>query len=96
MIRLSVRLGSGGFSNSEPDELTRLLDHLLEQAGNPGLMTSGLKDTIVAHASGNPRALAIMAEGLLAAAAEQDREILDEKLCLEIWGEPAQPTGARR
>ena len=37
-----------------------------------------------------------MAEGLLAAAAEQDREILDEKLCLEIWGEPAQPTGARR
>ena len=81
---------------AEPDELTRLLDHLLDRAGNPGLMTSGLKDTIVAHASGNPRTLAVMADGLLAAAAEQDREVLDEKLFLEIWGDPAQPTGARR
>ena len=83
-------------TRAEPDELARLLDHLLERAGNPGLMTSGLKDTLVAHASGNPRALTIMADGLLAAAADQDREILDEKLFLETWGEPAQPTGARR
>ena len=83
-------------TRAEPDELTRLLDHLLDQAGNPGLMTAGLKDTIVAHSSGNPRALAIMADGLLAAAAEQDRELLDEKLFIETWGEPTQPTGARR
>ena len=32
-------------------------------------MTPGLKDTLVTHASGNPRALAIMADSLLAAAA---------------------------
>ena len=83
-------------TRAEPDELARLLDHLLDRAGNPGLMTSGLKDTLVAHSSGNPRALAILADGLLAAAAEQDREILDEKLFLETWGEPTQPTGARR
>ena len=81
---------------AEPHELARLLDHLLEQAGNPGLLTAGLKDTLCSHSSGNPRALAIMADGLLAAAAEQDREILDEKLFLEIWGEPTQPKGARR
>ena len=37
-----------------------------------------------------------MADGLLAAAAEQDREVLDEKLFFEIWGEPTQPTGGRR
>ena len=83
-------------TRAEPDDLARLLDHLLDRAGNPGLMTAGLKDTLVAHASGNPRALAIMADGLLAAAAEQDREILDEKLFIETWGEPAQSTGARR
>ena len=81
---------------AEPEELAQLLDHLLEQAGNPGLMTPGLKDTLVAHASGNPRTLAIMADGLLAAAAEHDRDILDEKLFIETWGEPAQPAGARR
>ena len=83
-------------ARAEPEELTGLLDHLLDKAGNPGLMTAGLKDTIVAHSSGNPRALAIMADGLLAAAAEQDREVLDEKLFIETWGEPTQPTGARR
>ena len=82
-------------TRTEPDELARLLDHLLDRAGNPGLMTGGLKDTLCAHAGGNPRALAIMADGLLAAAADQDCEILDEKLFLETWGEPTQPTGAR-
>ena len=81
---------------AEPVELARLLDHLLQQAGNPSLMTPGLKNTLVAHAGGNFRALTVMGDGLLAAGAEQDREVLDEKLFLEIWGEPAQPRGARR
>ena len=78
----------------EPRELARLLEHLL--AGNPALMTPGLKDTLVAHADGNPRALAIMADALLAAGAEHDREQLDEKLFLETWGEDVQPRRARR
>ncbi len=83
-------------ARAEPEELAKLLDHLLEQAGNPGLMTPGLKDTLCTHAGGNPRALAIMADGLLAAAAEQEREVLDEKLFIDTWGEPTQPTGAKR
>ena len=58
---------------AEPHDLARLFDHMLEQAGNPGLMTAGLKDTLCAHCNGNPRALAIMADVLLATAAEQDR-----------------------
>ena len=82
-------------TRAEPEELIRLLDHLLAAAGNPGLMTAGLKDTLVTHASGNPRTLAIMGDGLLAAAAEQDREVLDEKLFLEIWGEPTPSKGSR-
>ena len=82
-------------TRAEPEELIRLLDHLLDAAGNPGLMTPGLKDTLVAHAGGNPRTLAIMGDGLLAAASEQDREVLDEKLFLEIWGEPTPSKGSR-
>ena len=80
---------------AEPRELETLLNHLLEQAGNPALMTAGLKDALCAHAAGNPRTLCIMADSLLVAAAEQDREILDEKLFMEIWGEPV-PRGRQR
>ena len=81
---------------AEPNVMAKMLDHLLEEAGNPALMTRGLKDTLVDHAGGNFRSLTIMADGLLAAAAEQDREVLDEKLFLETWGEPGQRSGARR
>ena len=81
---------------AEPGDLARLLDHLLEEAGNPALMTTGLKDTLVAHAGGNPRTLTVMADTLLAAGCEQDREQLDEKLFLETLGEPAKPARTRR
>ena len=81
---------------AEPGELARLLDHLIEQAGNPALMTAGLKDTLVAHAAGNPRALTVMADALLAAGAEKEREVLDDKLFIETLGEPAKPKRARR
>ncbi len=80
----------------EDEDLLRLLDHLLEEAGNPALMTAGLKDTLVAHAGGNPRTLTVMADALLAAGADQDREVLDEKLFLETWGEPTKTRRARR
>ena len=80
---------------AEPEELARLLDHLLQESGNPALMTADLKDALCAHASGNPRTLTVMADTLLAIAAEQDREVLDEKLFLETWGE-APPRRANR
>ena len=83
-------------TQAEAGDLAALLDHLIEQAGNPGLMTSDLKDTLVAHAAGNPRALTVMGDMLLAAGAEKDREVLDEKLFMEILGEPAKPKRARR
>ena len=83
-------------TRAEPAELVRLLDHLLEEAGNPALMTADLKDTLVAHAGGNPRTLTVMADALLAAAAEHNRETLDEKLFIETLGEQAQPRRASR
>ena len=83
-------------TQAEAGDLAALLDHLIERAGNAGLMTAGLKDTIVAHAAGNPRALAVMGDMLLAAAAENNREVLDEKLFMEVVGEPAKPRRTRR
>ena len=83
-------------TQADAGDLAALLDHLIEQAGNPGLMTADLKDTLVAHAAGNPRALTVMGDMLLAAGAEKDREVLDEKLFMEILDEPAKPKRARR
>ncbi len=37
-----------------------------------------------------------MGDMLLAAGAEKNREVLDEKLFMEILGEPAKPKRARR
>ena len=73
-------------TRAEPAELQKMLDHLLREAGNPGLMTAGLKDTLIAHAGGTPRTLVILADGLLAAAADLNREVLDEKLFIETGG----------
>ena len=81
----------------KPGDLAGLLDHLIEQPGNPTLITAGLKDTLYAHAGGgNPRTLTVMAAVLLAAASEHDSEVLDEKLFLKTWGEPTQRRRARR
>ena len=49
----------------------------------------------VAHAGGNFRTLTVMADALLAADAEHDREVLDEKLFIETSGEPAHPLASR-
>ena len=63
-----------------------MFDHLLDQVGNPSLMTAGLKHTLVAHTGGNSRAFGIMTDGLLAAA-ERNRQELGEKHFIETWSE---------
>ena len=77
-------------SYAERKELAACLDHLLEQAGNPNLMTQSLKEAL--HAAGNYRSLTRMADSLLAAAAE--RTELGEKLFFEIFT-PDKRRGAR-
>ena len=81
---------------ADPDGLAQLLDHLLRAAGNPALMTADLKTALTAHAGGNPRSLAIMADSLLAAAAESGRERLDESLFFEVFGSALPGRRARR
>jgi type II secretory pathway predicted ATPase ExeA len=71
------------------DELLACLDHVLEVAGNPSLMTTELKATLADHAAGNYRVLMNLADELLATAVERDLPRLDEKLYLETFGQPA-------
>ena len=71
-------------------------DHLLEAAGNPSLMTTELKATLADHAAGNYRVLMNLADELLTVAADRDLPRLDEKLFLDVFGQPPKPKGPSR
>jgi general secretion pathway protein A len=64
-------------------------------AGNPGLMTPGLLQVLCEHAAGNLRLLMNMANDLLNAALQQERQALDEKLYFEVFN-PVPKTPTRR
>ena len=70
------------------EQLHEALTYLLEKAGNPTLMTTELMQTLCEHAMGNYRALCIMAGELLAVAAQQDRQQLDEQVYFECFAKP--------
>ena len=72
-----------------PDELLSCLDHLLDAAGNPGLLTPELKRTLAEHAVGNHRVMMIAADELLAIAADRELPRLDERLYFEVFRPPA-------
>lgn len=77
------------------DELLACLDHRLETAGNPALMTTELKSTLADHAVGNYRILMNLCDELLATGAERGMQKLDEKLFLDIYA-PQPKKGAKR
>jgi len=80
--RIRTRLALQSFPK---DDLTALLDHLLDRAGNPGVLTSGLKVLLVDHAAGNPRILCNLAAELLDHALQRGRPAVDEALFLEVF-----------
>lgn len=69
----------------EKQDLHDYLEHCLEQAGAPQLMSKALMGTLVEHSAGNLRLLNIMAAELLAVGAQQELAQLDEKLFLQIY-----------
>ena len=77
------------------DDLLACLDHLLAGAGNASLMTPQLRHTLCDHAAGNYRILTTLAAELLAAAAQRDLPVLDEKLYMDVFAQPAQSTPRR-
>ena len=74
-----------------PQQLLACLTHLLKGAGNPKLMSPQLLQTLCEHAAGNLRLLMNMANDLLAAAAHQEREVIDEKLYFEVFALDPKP-----
>jgi general secretion pathway protein A len=73
------------------EELLACLDHLLDAAGNPSLMTTEVKATLVEHAAGNYRVLMNLADELLTVAADRNLPRLDEKLYFEVFAQPTKP-----
>lgn len=80
------------FDYATVEDLRATLDHLLEAAGNPALMTEPLRDTLCEHAAGNYRVLMNMADELLLAGAEKEARQLDEKLYFDVF----QPNNPRK
>ncbi len=67
------------------DALMVYLNHTIEVAGAPHLMTRRLKEALVDHAAGNPRVLNTMADELLMKGAGKNAPQLDEKLFIEVF-----------
>lgn len=86
--RIRVRLQLGYL---QPEQLLALLDHLLEQAGRPDLLTPELRRTLAEHAAGNLRILLNMANDLLDAAARRRLEQIDANLYFELFNPKPAP-----
>jgi len=80
--RIRVRLRTEAL---DPSQLLQCATHLLKMAGNAKLISPSLLQTLCEHAAGNLRLLMNMANDLLAAALEQEREQIDEKLFFEVF-----------
>lgn len=84
--RIRVRLHT---ESASIEQLTLSMEHLLEQAGNPNLMTKELIKAICEHAAGNYRILCNMSGELLDMAAHLEYTTLDEQLYFECFALPA-------
>lgn len=74
-----------------PKQLQECMNHLLKAAGNSKLLSLSLIQTLCEHASGNLRLLMNMANDLLVAASQQEREVIDEKLYFEVFSLDPKP-----
>ena len=80
--RIRVRLHLGYLL---PDQLLGWLDHVLDQAGRPDLVTPEVRHTLAEHAAGNLRILANMANDLLETAARRQLEQIDAQLYFDLF-----------
>jgi type II secretory pathway predicted ATPase ExeA len=74
-----------------PDELADFLDHALEHAGAPQLMTAELQKALCEHAAGNLRVLTNMAADLLAAGLHKELAVLDDRLFFDVFSPSLKP-----
>jgi general secretion pathway protein A len=76
------------------EELLASLEHLLQAAGSPSLMSEELKSALVDHAAGNYRVLMNLSDELLSIAADREHTRLDEKLFIEAFQQKPRPKAA--
>ena len=70
-----------------PEEMAGLLREILAQAGSIDLMTPKLIQTVAEHGMGNARAMMMMGNELLEAAAQREARQLDEELFFDVFRE---------
>lgn len=90
--RLRVRLNLDYLS---PKDLLKWLEHMLERAGNPQLMSPEVMTTLTEHAAGNLRLLATMGNELLATAVRRELPQIDQKLYFEVYASEPRPRSRR-
>lgn len=76
--------------NSSSQQLLNCLNHLLEKAGNPTLMSEELMNTLCDHSLGNYRIMTTLANELLEEACRQKLPHLDEKLYFKVFADSTQ------
>jgi type II secretory pathway predicted ATPase ExeA len=80
--RIRVRMT---LAHQKPQQLLEWINHVLDKAGRPDLMTTEVCTTLAEHAAGNLRILANMANDLLEAAAQKGLEEIDAKLYFDVF-----------
>jgi len=88
--RIKVRLN---LSYCTPAQLLAYLQHALQLAGNPSLMTEQLCKTLCERAAGNLRVLNNTANQLLVEAVHRQMSQLDEALYLQLFDTAVQRKG---
>ena len=91
--RIRTRLRTSALA---PNELMVFLNHILERAGAPQLVTDSLKVALCDHAAGNLRVLTNMGQELLTAAAQRELPVLDEKLFFDVFAQKPKPNRSRK
>lgn len=78
------------------EDLLDVLCHVLEAAGNPGLMTEELMGTLVDHAAGNHRLLMRLASDVLEYGLTKEVRVLDEGLFLDLAASQRPATRSKK
>lgn len=86
--RVRIKLA---LTSLDEDEMQKMLEHAITQAGNSRLMTPGVMATIIAHSGGNPRTMMNTAHELLSFAVSQEKNTIDEKLYMEVYQPQQRP-----
>ncbi|MEN8159978.1 MAG: ATP-binding protein [Myxococcota bacterium] len=91
--RIRVRLA---LEPLEPEELCRVIDHAVSEAGATHLLSDELVRVLTGHAAGNLRTMMSMGAELLEAGVRKEAQKLDEKLFFELYGELEGAKTSRR